>query len=407
MPLLSEFLNKHIDAAKIFDNKENLKISIKIDVSDEEGYFCYYYFSKFYHNREGLKCKLQIFKEIEDNIFFSEDFKKGLQNIFCKLQRAYYGLSKLAYLWRFKKATYKVTDDLSLNPIDIHKKNVFILFQNNSKYLFLANDLINIINKNLAHSPDFFCNPLWIKNPYNNIELTTTDLYNIYFFLKFKICNVPILFELFYKNNFCLELFVYDNQCVIRSIKIDDYVKFSDNPTLYKSIMVMLSEHKNIMHKIKIDKEFPRDLLIKIMRPYLHLYITSKYAIIGTEKRCISGMFLKKKLHDFAKFNPLFGRKKIVTNVFFNRRLPINVTFNHSHINFYEKPNSNPEQQADVEEDAESNLDPEREAEFQYEESDDVIDSEDDETNIVVNDNSRRFIYDSDSDVDSVIGSIS
>jgi len=407
MPLLSDFLNKHIDAAKIFDNKENLKITINIDVSDEEGYFCYYYFSKFYHNKEGLKCKLQIFKEIEDNIFFAEDFKKGLQIIFCKLQRAYYGLAKLAYLWRFKKATYKVTDDLSLNPIDICKKNVFVLFQNNSKYLFVANDLINIINKNLMYSPNFFCDPLWIKNPYNNIDLTSTDLYNIYFFLKFKICNVPILFELFYKNNFCLELFVYDNQCVIRSIKIDDYVKFSDSPTLYKSIMVMLSEHKNIMHKIKIDKEFPRDLLIKIMRPYLHLYITSKYSIIGTEKRCISGMLLKRKLHDFAKFNPLFGRKKIVTNRFFNRRLSINVKFNDSHINFYEKPNSNPEQESYLEEDAESNLEPERETEFQYEESDDVVDSEDDETNIVVNDNSRRFIYDSDSEVDSVTDSIS
>jgi hypothetical protein len=171
--------------------------------------------------------------------------------------------------------------------------------------------------------------------------------------------------------------------------------------------MVMLSEHKNIMHKIKIDKEFPRDLLIKIMRPYLHLYITSKYAIIGTEKRCISGMLLKRKLHDFAKFNPLFGRKKIITNRFFNRRLPINVTFNDSHINFYEKPNSNPEQEEYLEEDAEANLEPEREEEFQYEESDDVVDSEDDETNIVVNDNSRRFIYDSDSEVDSVTDSIS
>jgi hypothetical protein len=389
MPLLSEILNKHIDAVKIFGNKENLKMIINIDVSDEEGYYCYYYFSRLYYNNEGLKYKLQIFKEIEDNIFLGKVLKKGLQIIFCKLQKLYYCFARIAYLWRYKKATYKVTDDLSLNPIDIHKKNVFVLFQNNSKYLFVANDLINIINKNLMHSPNFFCDPLWIKNPYNNIELTLCDLYNIYFFLKFKICNVPILFELFFKSKFCLELFVYNNQCVIRSIKIDDYVKFSDNPTLYKSIMVMITENINIMHKIKIDKEFPRDLLIKIMRPYLHLYITSKYAIIGTEKRCISEMLLKRKLHDFAKFNPLFGRKKITTNFIFNKMLPLSITFNDKHINFYKTPSLNPVDQSYLDEDE----DVQAEAEIQYE--------EDDEPNIIVNDNSRQFIYDSDSDSDS------
>jgi hypothetical protein len=206
------------------------------------------------------------------------------------------------------------------------------------------------------------------------------------------MCNVPILFELFFKSKFCLKLFAYDNECVIRSIKIDDYVKSSDNPTLYKSILVMLKGHKNIMHNIKIDKEFPRELLIKIMRPYLNLYITSKYAVIGTEKKYISEILLKKKLHDFAKFNPLFGRKKIITNHFFYRTLPISVTFNDKHINFYKEP------------------EPE-EPEFEYEESDDVVDSEYDETNIAMNDNSLRFIYESDSDVDededSIIDSMS
>ena len=338
MPLLSEILNKHIDAVNFFGNKKNLEMAVNIDVSDEEGFFSYYYFSRLYYNKEGINYKIQLFKEIEENIFLGKNVKERLQIIFCKLQRAYYGFAKLAYLWRYKKATYKVTDDLSLNPIDIHKKNVFVLFQNNSKYLFVANDLINMINTNLTNSPNFFCNPLWTKNPYNNIELTHCDLYNIYFFLKFKVCNLPILFELFFKNNLSLKQFAYHNEAVIRSTKIDDYVKSSDNYTLYKTIIVMLADHNEIMNKIKIDKDFPRDKLIKIMRPYLHLYITSKYDIMGIEKKCISGMLLKKKLRDFAKFNPLFGRKKIITNIFLNKISPSTVTFNDKHINFYNKP---------------------------------------------------------------------
>ena len=250
MPLLSDILNNHIHASCFTNVIAGIDFTINIDVSDEEGFYFYYYFSKIYIN--GIKNRLITLKELDDNIFLGVNNKLRLQEIFCKLQKTYYAFSKLAYIWRLKKSKIAVDNDLSLNPIDINNKNIFILFQNGSRYLFTSNDLINIINTNLSNSPNFFCLPLWSKNPYNNIPFTHANFFNIYFFLKFKVCNVPILFELFFKSNLNLQDFAFHNECVIRSFKIDNFVKSSDNDTLYKNIIKMMTENIDIMHNIRI-----------------------------------------------------------------------------------------------------------------------------------------------------------
>ena len=335
MPLLSDILNNHIHASCFTHIKLKLNLTINIEVTDEEGYYFYYYFSKNYIN--SFKDKLNILKELDDNIFLQPKMKLAVQKIFYKLQKTYYAFSKLAYIWKFKKSKIAVDNDLSLNPININNKNVFILFQNNARYLFTSNDLINIINNNLSNSPNFFCSPLWTKNPYNNMSFTEADFYNIYFFLKFKVCNVPILLELFFKSNLNLNHFAFHNECVIRSFKIDNFVKFSDNDTLYKNVKRLLTENIDVMNNIKIHYEFPKDLLIKIMKPYLHLYIISQYYILGTMKRTSSENCLRKKLRNFALFNPLFGRKNVKIHKFGELKGKTIVTFNCEHINFYKK----------------------------------------------------------------------
>jgi phosphopantothenoylcysteine synthetase/decarboxylase len=77
----------------------------------------------------------------------------------------------------------------------------------------------------------------------------------------------------------------------------------------------MLTEF-NKLHptmKFKIDDKFPEDDLIKIMKPYILLYITSLYSLVAIIK---SNAFtkLKYKLTQFYKFNPAFGRKTVVLN---------------------------------------------------------------------------------------------
>jgi hypothetical protein len=97
----------------------------------------------------------------------------------------------------------------------------------------------------------------------------------------------------------------------------------------------MWDNYKKITKKIIIDKDFPNDVLINIMKPYLHLYYTSLYATNGTYKQCYAEYYLRRKLMRFRQFNPKFGRKVIhLKRDIFKKQTKI-VEFNSKHINFY------------------------------------------------------------------------
>jgi sRNA-binding regulator protein Hfq len=118
-------------------------------------------------------------------MFIPNADKEQFLEYICIAQKHYNALSRFAYRLKFKKAPLKITTDLYMNDIDQNKFNVFTLLQNGFRYQFVISDLVNIINNNLAysHAIDFFIEPRIPKNPYNNIEFSITDMYNIYFFI--------------------------------------------------------------------------------------------------------------------------------------------------------------------------------------------------------------------------------
>ena len=63
-----------------------------------------------------------------------------------------------------------------------------------------------------------------------------------------------------------------------------------------------------IKNKIAIDEEFPEDVLVKIFKPYLFLYLTSNNAFVGFIRHQNRVSFIR-NMHRFYKFNPKFGRK--------------------------------------------------------------------------------------------------
>jgi hypothetical protein len=97
----------------------------------------------------------------------------------------------------------------------------------------------------------------------------------------------------------------------------------------------MWDAYYRITRKILIDEEFPRDKLINIMKPYLHLYYTSLYATNGTYKQCNAEYTLRRKLMRFRNFNPLFGRKYVRFNKDILGKRHRRVEFDLKHINFY------------------------------------------------------------------------
>jgi hypothetical protein len=292
------------------------------------------------------KEKFIFFKESLEN-FLIKNKEEDFTNYFYKIQKTYNVLNRFAYNYKYKKALVVVNTDMCLNEININNKDVICIFHNNSKYLFLINDLIKIINSSLTNSYMFFSEPKCIKNPYDNLPFNKANLYNIYFFIKFKTTCRPELIFKFFKANFKLNLFKFKNEHLLRDYIIENFVYKSSSDTLLTEIKNMLKFYNRECmltkkdNRIFIDKEFPNDKLIKIMRPYLLLYCISQYGYLEY-MRSSSLFILKRKLLAFNNFNPQFGRKryKILTTVTkdFKKKICGKILeFNDTHIEFSRK----------------------------------------------------------------------
>jgi hypothetical protein len=313
----------------VYNNNYNKKTEAAI--------FFYQYILQIFvdHSNTFIHKKFNELKKLIINPFMSEKMANALLDDFCQFQRIYNAFAKLAHIYKFKKAKVQITTDLCTNELNPKNSNVFILFQNNLKYYFSARDLINMINSNLSHCIGFIPDMIVSKNPYNNVVLSDTSLYNIYFFLRWNAYIIPELFHGYFLSDFNSPKFHYEYEsCIINSF-IKNFIYTSHHDTLYPIFKEMWETYHRITKKIVIDDEFPKDKLINIMKPYLYLYYISLYATNGTYKQCNAEYTLKRKLMRFRNFNSKFGRKYVRLNKDIFGKRHNRVEFDLKHINFY------------------------------------------------------------------------
>jgi len=289
-------------------NLDNNFFSLNYDKSDNVNTIFKILFYSLTNNT--YKSKFVMFKESLDSFlnFSREDFIQ----YFCKIQRTYNALSKFAFIYKYKKSVMSVTQDMGLNDINISNKNVLCIYDKNTRYLFNINDIIKIINTSLTNAFMFFAEPLPIKNPYNNLPFTKANLYNIYFFINFNTNIHADLFDKFFHCDFDLSIFYKKYEHLLREYSIINFINNLTASTLIEEIkkMLLVYNYKNKLNKIKIDVSFPKNILIKIMKPYLVLYFQNCYSLIPIIKRN-SSIELNNKLKRLKNHNPLFGRKII------------------------------------------------------------------------------------------------
>lgn len=287
------------------------------------------------------KNKFIFLKETIENIFYTEEIREKFLDYFNKIQKTYNAFSRLAFLYKYKKARIMVNTDLIMNEIKENDKYVFCLLQNSYKYFFKIHELIKIIENSIANSCHFFSNPISIKNPYNNIVLNKSTLYNIYFFLRTKTTLHSDILYYFFKTNFHLNNFIKKYQYLLRNFSIKSYLNNSSQYVILDNIECMIDEYNSSIRlrekQIIIDKTFPKDLLINIMKPYLELFLKYQYSLLHTD-RILSKNLLKEKLIEFNKFNPLFGRKTYVVKKS-NSDIGSSINYNTKHISFYDRDN--------------------------------------------------------------------
>jgi len=335
------FLDKVVDNIndKSSNNKNNIiefwqhanKYELTIErITFIKSVFYYWFINKvhflyrrsFYINRYP-KAKLDVLDRVLRNIFYTDAQKEEILNTFAKVQRTYNAFSRFAFLYKMKKAKMQITTDLGLNPIDACKSNVIQIYQNKSNYLFIIQDLVNIIETCLSNSTNFFSDPLPIKNPYNNVCFSIAILHHIYFFIKQRNYIMPQLFHLYFLENFNLKKFSLNNESTIREVAIKNYVFNTPPSFLYVASMCILRDN-DYTKRFKINEDFPKDKLVNIMRPYLYLDYVSNMSL-NMDKRHECAILLHQQLQLFYSFNPQFGRKQI------NAKTHV-TTFNDKHI---------------------------------------------------------------------------
>jgi hypothetical protein len=292
--------------------------------------------------------KFDYIQQTVNNFYFLDKAteKKEFFDLFCKIQRIYHSLNKFVFLCKFKKAKLIVETDLQLNSINKNEPNVICIYHINSKYLFKIEELLKHIYMSLTNCFSFFSEPIAIKNPYNNIAFDKSVLYFINYYI---VSNVKInyikfshidIFIKFKECNFNMTKFVTNYEHILIEYAIKNYLNNCTRETIVNEIKKIIQTFNYYFCgeiQIKISEGFPEDELVRIMKPYLYLKLQSSYSLIPRNKT-IARKKLMKKLLEFQRFNPQFGRKIIRFKDIYKdgkiKRIKSHIEFNMKHKKF-------------------------------------------------------------------------
>jgi hypothetical protein len=313
---------------------------------DKESTVCIFFYlliSKIQYGKLNSECRgiglFQILKETFHNIFINEKVKEEILDLFCKIQKTVHAFSRLAFLYKYKKAPYQIETDLYLTPISHKDKNVLTVYQNGNKFLFTVVDIIKIIKNAVCNTDSFFSYPVSCKNPYNKIPFNKSTLYNIYFFIKDRNYIMPEIIQKYFLSDFHLRKFQEDNNYIIREYNVDNYIYSITENDVQDYVDEMILFYNRYVKKrelcIVISCEFPKKKMKEIFNPYLQLYLSYRYSS-DSERISQRKIELLCKLYAFAKFNRNFGKKKIRTTVHFFKNKSFETYFDDNHIPFHQ-----------------------------------------------------------------------
>lgn len=254
------------------------------------------------------------FRILLDDNFIEIEKKEILLNAFCSAQKKYKAFCRVAYLYKLKHAIIYNNDcDFLLNSLSSLKNNIKIsLYEQKTIYTFRISDLINIINTSLSNSPNFFSEPLAIKNPMTNAPFSFSSLYFIYFSIKSSTFNMPILFNLFFLCNFDLDKFLDNNECYLREIAIKNFRQNLETIHMKSYILEMISEYSFALRS-QIHYDFPTESLINGFEHLMQSYLTAMFSL-NPINRYIHNKKLKNYFKAFRELNKDYGKKIITTH---------------------------------------------------------------------------------------------
>jgi hypothetical protein len=307
---------------KIFNHVNNDYIKTK--QKDYPIFFSYFndnYYEFTYHKQlnwyDAITFKYNIFKNYYHHNTFDMYDRTNIITMLYNVNKIIIPLHKFKNQLKKKCRKYKGDQiDFNFNVLDENNKNTILIIENKNNYLFNIFDLIKLVCSALAFEEDFFIDPKYIKNPWNNMKFSSSNIYNIYFFIKKSNITMPYIITRYFQSNLCLTAFANENQSIIKQYIIHNWNNFDKQRITYYILdMIYYYNQFCLFHYIiNIDPLYTPDYLIKIFNPYIKLYLSSVY-MYETELRQQYKKQLIEKLTILKKQNPFFGVRFTCNNI--------------------------------------------------------------------------------------------
>lgn len=286
-------------------------------------------FAKYFIKAElEYNTPINKFHKYITNNFLLEETSKKIYDLFFKIQKVYNILSRFFNKIKFKKLKRSNnTCDLLMIPLENYNDSLKTdIIQNGVVYTFKISDLLCIVNDNITNCcHDFFPDVKKIKNPYTNIPFDLHNLYNIYFCIKKSNYIMPPLFTNLFICNFNYDLYSIKNESEIRDAGIINYYTNATIDELYDDFKAMQPIIKIINKSYEHHKEFPKDVLINIFRPFIRDFLITRYSL-NLSSVSYHTKKLTKKLYGFFSYNSNFGRIYYKSEKKFDEKFKIKFT---------------------------------------------------------------------------------
>lgn len=302
---------KHIIEKK--EKKNKVKKLYNVDNLDT-----LYFNSVFSPDKYKLSKMLSVKIMVYNNFFINETKQQNLIALFSKAQKIYWILNRFVQKYKYKK-TKSFDIQKSLYEVEFSKckkTHIISLIENNTKYIFRINELLNLWKTSLANCCNLQPAPIIPRNPYTGLKISIHNLYNIYFFARFNTdILINNLIKSFFYLNFDIKKFKKEQYHNLCDNAIKNYIQDSEPIQLFYDCINMINANPRIFNYSRINEEMNykhKIQFVRLLKEYLTYYLYSTEScnpFIKSKNRIL----FKKSIKKFMKKHPTFGRRIILT----------------------------------------------------------------------------------------------
>jgi hypothetical protein len=277
-----------------------------------------YFNNVFSPDKYKLSKMLSVKTMVYNNFFINETKQQKLIALFSKAQKIYWTLNGFVQKYKYKK-TKSFDIQKSLYEVEFSKckkTHIISLIENNTKYIFRINELLNLWKTSLMNCYNLQPSPIMPRNPYTGLKFSIHNLYNIYFFACFNTdILINNLIKSFFHLNFEIKKFKMEQYHNLCDNAIKNYIQDSEPIQLFYDCINMVNAHPRIFNYSRINEEMKykhKIQFVQLLKEYLTFYLYSTEScnpFIKSKNRIL----FKKSVKKFMKKHPTFGRRIILT----------------------------------------------------------------------------------------------